>query len=101
MGYLSQFDFSSSNLGRHPWPEVETSNFAEQWKQILEDPQHADVTFIVEGQHHLKAHKIVLGSTSSFFKDVFFPDEGESVSFKNVIVYGVINKEYHGLQLGG
>ena len=66
---------------REPWPEVETSNFAEQWKNILEDPQHADVTFIVEGKHQLKSHKIILGSASSFFKGVFLPAESKRVRF--------------------
>ena len=37
---------------------------------MLEDPQHSDVVFIVEGEHRLQAHKLLLSAASSFFQKV-------------------------------
>ncbi|KAK7482452.1 hypothetical protein BaRGS_00026269 [Batillaria attramentaria] len=57
--------------GKAPWLEIETSTFADNWYRVLEDPRFHDVTFIVEGDRQLNAHKIVLCSASKFFAKVF------------------------------
>ncbi|OWF34060.1 rho-related protein racA-like [Mizuhopecten yessoensis] len=54
-----------------PWIEVETSRFAEDWMAMHENPVHADVTFVMNGQHNLDAHKIVLCSASKYFRQIF------------------------------
>ncbi|KAL8568759.1 hypothetical protein ACOMHN_054546 [Nucella lapillus] len=56
--------------GKAPWLEVETSTFADKWFRTLQDPRFHDVTFIVEGDHQLHAHKIVVCSASKFFAKV-------------------------------
>ncbi|XP_033732152.1 rho-related protein racA-like [Pecten maximus] len=57
--------------GKAPWIEVETSRIAEDWMAMHENPVHADVTFVLSGQHKLDAHKIVLCSASKYFRRVF------------------------------
>ena len=47
--------------------DIESSRFDDDWHKCLEDPQFCDVTFILEGDTKLEAHKIVLCSASSFF----------------------------------
>ena len=61
-------------VGKAPLLEIETSTFASDWQKALEQPQHADVVFIAEGQHSFKAHKVVLCSASRFFRQVLNPD---------------------------
>ncbi|XP_060078518.1 rho-related protein racA-like [Ylistrum balloti] len=75
--------FSCGNRGRIPPPppmppagmapkiEVETSRFADDWLAMHENPVHADVTFILREQLNLDAHKIVLCSSSTYFRRVF------------------------------
>ncbi|KAJ8306845.1 hypothetical protein KUTeg_014929 [Tegillarca granosa] len=53
--------------GKAPWIEVETSVFANDWTKMLQEPKYPDVTFIVQGQINLSAHKIILCSASKFF----------------------------------
>jgi len=60
--------------GKAPQLEIETSTFASHWQKALEQPQHADVIFITEGQNSFKAHKVVLCSASRFFRQVLSPD---------------------------
>ncbi|XP_021345146.1 rho-related protein racA-like [Mizuhopecten yessoensis] len=57
--------------GKAPWIEIETSRFAEDWMAMHESPVHADVTFVLSGQHNLDGHKIVLCSASKYFRRVF------------------------------
>ena len=38
---------------------------------MLQNPKHADVTFVLEGHHKLDAHKIVLSSASKVFERIF------------------------------
>ncbi|XP_069121947.1 rho-related protein racA-like isoform X2 [Argopecten irradians] len=57
--------------GKAPWIEIETSQFAEDWMAMHENPTHADVTFVLSGQHNLDAHKIILCSASKYFRRVF------------------------------
>ena len=57
--------------GKAPNIEIEPSTFAEDWLRMLEDPKYSDVTFLIEGQHKVKAHQIVLCSASQFFRKVF------------------------------
>lgn len=56
--------------GKAPWIEVETSVFANDWTKMLQEPKYPDVTFIVQGQINLSAHKIILCSASKFFNRV-------------------------------
>ena len=51
--------------------EIETSTFGEDWYKMLESPKHADVTLVLEGEHKLDAHKIVLSSASKVFERIF------------------------------
>jgi len=61
-------------VGKAPQLEIVTSTFASDWQKALEQPQHADVVFVAEGQHSFKAHKVVLCSASRFFRQVLNPD---------------------------
>ncbi|OWF34062.1 rho-related protein racA-like [Mizuhopecten yessoensis] len=54
-----------------PFIEVEPSSFADDWMLMHENPVHADVTFVLNGQHNLDAHKIVLCSACKYFRTVF------------------------------
>ncbi|KAK7092808.1 rho-related protein racA-like [Littorina saxatilis] len=56
--------------GKAPWVEVMTSTFSDDWYKALQDPRFHDVTFVVEGDHELHAHKIVLCSASKVFAKV-------------------------------
>ncbi|XP_041371650.1 rho-related protein racA-like [Gigantopelta aegis] len=56
--------------GKAPWIEIETSVFADQWLKALESPKNADVTFVVDGDRRLDAHKIIVCSASKFFTNV-------------------------------
>ena len=51
--------------------EIETSTFGDDWYKMLQSPKHADVTFVLEGQHKLEAHKIMLSSASKVFERIF------------------------------
>ena len=68
--------------GKAPWIEIETSIFADDWMRMLEDPKHSDVTFLLEGQHQIEAHKIVLCSASKFFCRVFRKTFGKVSEYK-------------------
>ena len=65
--------------GKAPWLEIETATFADQWMKTLENPQHSDVTFIVEDRN-LSVHKIMLCSASKFFARVFGVTESSEVN---------------------
>lgn len=56
--------------GKAPWMEIATSSFADDWHKALQDPRFHDVTFVLEGDRHLHAHKVVLCSASKFFAKV-------------------------------
>ena len=62
-----------------PRLEIETSTFADHWQKALEQPQHADVVFLAEGRNSFKAHKVVLCSASTFFKQVLSADLNSQV----------------------
>ncbi|ELT89665.1 hypothetical protein CAPTEDRAFT_145181 [Capitella teleta] len=53
--------------GKAPWLEIETSTFADDWGKMLKQPEHTDMTFIVDGRHSVLAHRIVLASASKFW----------------------------------
>ena len=61
--------------------EVETSTFADDWYKTLQEPRFHDVTFVVEGDRQLNAHKTVLCSASKFFAKVLGVSEGTRVRF--------------------
>uniref|UniRef100_A0A8W8N4J3 BTB domain-containing protein n=1 Tax=Magallana gigas TaxID=29159 RepID=A0A8W8N4J3_MAGGI len=54
-----------------PLVEVMTSTFSSDWMKALQNPVHSDVTFILEGNHKLNAHRLVLCAASKFFQKVF------------------------------
>ena len=58
-------------IGLAPKVEIETSTFGEDWYKMLESPKHADVMFVLESEHKLDAHKIVLSSASKVFERIF------------------------------
>jgi len=72
--YVLIIKYCHNAVGKAPLLEIETSTFADHWQKGLEQPRYADVIFIAEGQHSLKAHKVVLCSASRFFRQVFNPD---------------------------
>lgn len=57
--------------GKAPWVEIMTSTFSSDWTKALQNPVHSDVTFILEGNHKLDAHRLVLCAASKFFQKVF------------------------------
>lgn len=57
--------------GKAPWVEIMTSTFSSDWTKALQNPSHSDVTFILEGNHKLDAHRLVLCAASRFFQKVF------------------------------
>ncbi|XP_078615509.1 rho-related protein racA-like isoform X1 [Branchiostoma floridae x Branchiostoma japonicum] len=57
--------------GQAPWIEIETSTIADHMTQLLKSGDYSDVTFVVEGSHHVPAHKLVLCSASEFFQNLF------------------------------
>ena len=61
--------------------------FADEWQKMLEDPHHGDVTFIVNGNHRLLAHKIVLASASTFLQRVLHIKEDNAVNAKGHYMY--------------
>lgn len=80
--------------GKAPWIEIDTALFADNWKRMLENPQHADVTFIVEGKHHLQAHKVMLCAASRFFHKVL----GVTESVKVITSYQHISTPFNYFQ---
>ncbi|XP_064643451.1 rho-related protein racA-like [Lineus longissimus] len=53
--------------GRAPWIEVQTSSFGPDWQKMLENPRHADVAFVIQGNYRLEAHKCLLCCASRLF----------------------------------
>lgn len=51
--------------------EVFSSTFASDWHSMLSDTSSADVTFLFSDGQTLEAHKTVLASSSSIFKNIF------------------------------
>ena len=58
-------------VGFAPDVEVLTSSFASEWHTMMSDSSTADVTFIFSDGQTVEAHKIVLTSASSIFKNIF------------------------------
>ena len=64
-------NFGNYLPGRTPGIEIETSTFANDWQKMLEEPKFSDVVFLLEdGQEKLEAHKLILCSTSNFFRQI-------------------------------
>ncbi|XP_048780651.2 rho-related protein racA-like isoform X2 [Ostrea edulis] len=57
--------------GKAPWVEIMTSTFSSDWMKALQNPNYTDVTFILDGNHKLEAHRLVLCTASKFFQRVF------------------------------
>ncbi|XP_062609744.1 rho-related protein racA-like [Saccostrea cucullata] len=57
--------------GKAPWVEIMTSTFSSDWMKALQSPSYTDVTFILDGNHKLEAHRLVLCAASKFFQKVF------------------------------
>ncbi|XP_066295877.1 rho-related protein racA-like [Branchiostoma lanceolatum] len=57
--------------GQAPWIDIETSTIADHMTQLLKSGDYCDVTFVLEGSHHVAAHKLVLCSASEFFQNLF------------------------------
>ena len=68
-----------SLTGKAPWVEIMTSTFSSDWTKALQNPVHSDVTFILEGNHKLDAHRLVLCAASKFFQKVFRFSQSEQV----------------------
>lgn len=56
---------------KSPKIQVEPPGYANDWMAMLENPVHADVTFILDGQHSVEAHEIILCSASEYFRQIF------------------------------
>nr|XP_022308728.1 rho-related protein racA-like [Crassostrea virginica] len=57
--------------GKAPWIDIMTSTFSSDWMKALQTPNYADVSFILDGDHKLEAHRLVLSAASKFFQRVF------------------------------
>ena len=53
-----------------PWINIPTSHLTEHWGKMVNDPNFADVEFIV-GNCTYYAHRLVLCSASDFFRRLF------------------------------
>ncbi|XP_072020955.1 rho-related protein racA-like [Amphiura filiformis] len=58
-------------IANAPWCEIEMSTYSDQMVTALQDPQAADVVFLVEGVKEVKCHKVILCGASDFFCQVF------------------------------
>ena len=64
---------------------VSTNSFSEQFRTLLENPVHSDITFVIgDGKDEVQAHRAVLAARSDFFNAMFKPG-GMSESKKEVI----------------
>ena len=77
------FYFSFIFTAEAPPIRIDDTVFADQWQKMLDNPQHTDVTFIVEKKYHVKAHKIVLSASSKFFQGLLFIDDLDQVCVTN------------------
>ena len=59
-------EISSYNLS---WPKF-TSCFTSSFKQLSENDLFSDITLICEQNKQLKAHKVILGACSTFFRNI-------------------------------
>ncbi|XP_072039964.1 rho-related protein racA-like isoform X2 [Amphiura filiformis] len=78
-----------------PWPEIETSKYGDQMATALQDPQAADVMFLVEGDKEVKCHKVILCSACNYFCSVFgisgpVEQDEEKIPFK--FTWSIINR---------
>ena len=53
-----------------PVVEVQESCLMAEWQKMLNNPQHSDVTFHLEGNVRIAAHKVILGAASANFARV-------------------------------
>ena len=63
------------------WPDFETCT-SSVFKDLLEDELFTDVTLACEDNKQIKAHKVILSSCSSFFKNIFINN-----SHKHMLIY--------------
>ena len=57
----------SFNLG---YKDFQT-NIAKTFNELWNDEDFSDVTLVTGDDQHVRAHKIILGSSSAFFKNIF------------------------------
>ena len=57
--------------GFAPHIEVLSSTFASDWHSMMSDTSSADVRFLFSDDQTVEAHKTVLASSSSIFKNIF------------------------------
>ena len=88
---------------------IPESNLGQQFGELLEDVENADVTFDVSGEK-FHAHRVVLAARSPVFKSMFFESSGEwndkeisiegtrpevfKVSFHSSYDYGIVLSLY-------
>ena len=67
--------------------DFETSlSFTENLRNLLDDPVHSDITFIVgEQSDRLKAHKAILSARSEYFR-AMFKEGGMAESLENEVI---------------
>ena len=71
--HLEQLHTPTDNFsGKAPYIEIETSTFGDQWKAMLDDPTHADITFIVEGEHRYDMYDMTIKLELIYAKDPNF-----------------------------
>lgn len=78
-----------SLTGKAPCVEIMTSTFSSDWMKALQNPNHSDVTFILEGSHKLDAHRLVLCAASKFFQKVFRFFQNEQVGKSSLLHFCV------------
>jgi len=79
----------ASELVKLAWADFE-SNAPETFKQLWHQQDFADVTLATEDGHQVMAHKLILSSSSQFFKDILLRNP-----HKNPLLYllGIKRKE--------
>ena len=47
-----------------------SSNTSKSWQKLLTEEKFSDVTLVCENSHQVKAHKVILSSSSLFFNNI-------------------------------
>lgn len=85
--------------GKAPWVEIMTSTFSSDWMKALQNPNYTDVTFILDGNHKLEAHRLVLCAASKFFQRVFKFSHGGQVVLIFLKIQPSLSGVLHALNL--
>ncbi|XP_033732154.1 rho-related protein racA-like [Pecten maximus] len=85
-------------VDKAPLIKVEPSRYAKDWMTMLENPVHADVTFVLDGQQNLDAHKLVLCSASTYFRRMFEKTMKMTESMSNCTTHDLNSEHVEGVK---